>query len=440
MDQNIKRFPVLAKFNHSVQESVEYSISIIQVTGIVGLFGFPGYYYTWTYLFPQPYESIVLRSIGFVFCMGLALSPYWPSSWHNFFAYYWYISLSYCVPFFFTLMLFKNNFSTVWLLSNIGSIFLIIIALEWRIACSCYFTVSCLAWFTYYWENGSNPSNVLNMVEYLPTFLFVLIPSVMMMYHRMAFKEKEKLEALQVVSGSMAHELRTPLGAIGNSALAIKTHFSTLVDAYHLAARSGLAIKPISALHLHYLPSSVEIIEKEVAYSHMVIDMLLQNAQKDQISVETFEIQSISHSIDEAIKRFTSDEDLKEMIHWNKDENQDFTFLGSDILMSHVLFNLLKNAAYFVRKAGKGKIELWTEIQGNLNQLHFKDTGMGIEPTVLKNIFTPFYTTVRSGTGVGLSFCKKVMQSFDGDISCHSKASIYTEFVLTFPKVKNQVA
>ncbi len=48
--------------------------------------------------------------------------------------------------------------------------------------------------------------------------------------------------------------------------------------------------------------------------------------------------------------------------------------------MVHVLFNLLKNALYYIaadpRK--KGKIEIWLEKKGRINQLHFKDTGTGI--------------------------------------------------------------
>ena len=102
--------------------------------------------------------------------------------------------------------------------------------------------------------------------------------------------------------------------------------------------------------------------------------------------------------------------------------------------MNHILFNLLKNASYFIKKAGEGNIKIWTGTQGPTIELHFKDTGTGIEPQVLKHIFTPFYITQDNGTGVGLSFCKNVIQSFNGDIVCRSEVSRYTEFVLTFPK------
>ncbi|WP_410521703.1 ATP-binding protein [Candidatus Tisiphia endosymbiont of Oplodontha viridula] len=45
----------------------------------------------------------------------------------------------------------------------------------------------------------------------------------------------------------------------------------------------------------------------------------------------------------------------------------------------------------------------------------------------------PFYTRRANGIGLGLSFCKKIMLSFGGDISCISEEGQYTEFQLNFP-------
>ena len=98
--------------------------------------------------------------------------------------------------------------------------------------------------------------------------------------------------------------------------------------------------------------------------------------------------------------------------------------------------NLLKNAFYFIDKAGKGEIYIWAEINKNKSLLHFKDTAQGIEPEVLPKIFNQFFTyETNRGTGIGLSFCKIVMQSHHGNIECYSKFGEFTEFVLSFPKI-----
>nr|WP_231879297.1 ATP-binding protein [Collimonas arenae] len=70
--------------------------------------------------------------------------------------------------------------------------------------------------------------------------------------------------------------------------------------------------------------------------------------------------------------------------------------------------------------------------------MHFTDTGAGIPQEALPNIFDGFFTTKNSGgTGVGLTFCHRVMVSFGGRIRCDSVAGQYTTFTLEFPRVDN---
>ncbi|MBA8667975.1 HAMP domain-containing histidine kinase [Holosporaceae bacterium 'Namur'] len=54
----------------------------------------------------------------------------------------------------------------------------------------------------------------------------------------------------------------------------------------------------------------------------------------------------------------------------------------------------------------------------------------------LPYIFDKFYSKSKSGTGIGLAFCKMIMQDMGGYIECKSRVGKYTEFILTFPKAK----
>lgn len=110
-------------------------------------------------------------------------------------------------------------------------------------------------------------------------------------------------------------------------------------------------------------------------------------------------------------------------------------FKGDELLIIHVLFNLLKNAIYYVRAAGKGNISIRIENGDKYNFLYFKDTGQGINAKVLPHIFERFFSRTYHGTGIGLAYCKLVMQNLDGDITCRSKEFEYTEFKLSFPKI-----
>jgi two-component system CAI-1 autoinducer sensor kinase/phosphatase CqsS len=121
---------------------------------------------------------------------------------------------------------------------------------------------------------------------------------------------------------------------------------------------------------------------------------------------------------------------------WNN--GADFKFLGIELLMVHVLFNLIKNSLYYIAKAGKGRIFISVDKSPSGNLLIFRDTGSGVPPEILPNIFTQFYSWSpdndnRVGAGIGLAFCRSVMTSFNGSIHCKSQLGEYTEFTLTFP-------
>lgn len=89
---------------------------------------------------------------------------------------------------------------------------------------------------------------------------------------------------------------------------------------------------------------------------------------------------------------------------------------------------------YYIKDAGKGNIKIWLETNENFNQLHFKDTGKGISKDFLPKIFDSFTTKTYHGSGIGLPFCKMVMQSYGGKIVCNSIEGECTEFILNFPK------
>jgi signal transduction histidine kinase len=75
-------------------------------------------------------------------------------------------------------------------------------------------------------------------------------------------------------------------------------------------------------------------------------------------------------------------------------------------------------------------------------EIEVSDTGEGIEPTDLKNIFDSFFTTKinksssseYSGAGLGLAFCKKIIAEHEGLISVESRPAKGSKFKITLPK------
>ena len=85
-----------------------------------------------------------------------------------------------------------------------------------------------------------------------------------------------------------------------------------------------------------------------------------------------------------------------------------------------VLINLIKNASESVEEKDQGKIELRAYQKNGQRFIAVKDNGRGIVPEALEKIFIPFYTTKKTGQGIGLSLSKQILQMHGGDLTAHS--------------------
>jgi PAS domain S-box-containing protein len=241
-----------------------------------------------------------------------------------------------------------------------------------------------------------------------------------------------KLKGMTIVSASIAHELRTPLGALKNIATGIQQLTPKLIAVYRAAISSHLNIPYISATHLQLCQDLIPQFDVKVNECNHIIDMLLSNLELIQnTQKKPKQLCSARNCIRQALTQYIFPPNAPKVI-WN--EESDFNFYGNPRLLIHVLFNLLKNAIYFIRKAGKGCIQIWIQKTKAYNAIHFKDTGLGVLPENLPHLFDPFFTagTIK-GTGIGLAFCDLSLQLLGGSISCQSQWRKYTEFTLTFP-------
>lgn len=243
----------------------------------------------------------------------------------------------------------------------------------------------------------------------------------------------EKMQAMKTLAASIAHELRTPLRTIDSASAGIKTYFPLVLEAYKLAKKEKLPVPKIDPSHFKALLSSCDLIVSEVEEAFTIINMLLTNLSEgaDPTTNMEFKTYFIKDCIDKAIQRYPFDMDEEGLVSCLSVPN--FKFKGNDLLIVHILFNLLKNALYQIKAARRGSIVIWTELAKDFNRLHFKDTAKGIPSDALPYIFDQFFTNTYHGTGIGLAFCRMVMEKIGGRIACESKEGEYAEFILYFP-------
>jgi signal transduction histidine kinase len=101
-------------------------------------------------------------------------------------------------------------------------------------------------------------------------------------------------------------------------------------------------------------------------------------------------------------------------------------------MIEQVLINLVKNAI----EACQGKADAQVEIYGRYSLqaviIEVIDNGPGIIKEALDKVFVPFFTTKKSGSGIGLSLSRQIMQMHDGSLSVESQPEIKTTFTLRF--------
>jgi two-component system nitrogen regulation sensor histidine kinase NtrY len=102
-------------------------------------------------------------------------------------------------------------------------------------------------------------------------------------------------------------------------------------------------------------------------------------------------------------------------------------------LIEQVLINLMVNAVEAVKDRENPRLTLSAEIQSNNKTLvKVMDNGMGMPPELLDKIFIPFFSTRKSGSGIGLSLCKQIMLLHKGNIQVQSTNGVGSAFILQF--------
>lgn len=426
---------LIEHLRNATVESAHLSRYNAPMIGLLGVILLPAYYFVWTDIFPQPYESLPLRLIGAALCVPLIVANHWPARLQRFFPAYWLVAMTYIFPFMFTYLLLRNDLSLIWSMSTIAACFMLILAVyDWLLALLLTVLGALLAWLAFMLgDSTALPPG--EYVQQLMVYAFAIVVGSVFNHTALLVKE-EKLAAYSAVGSNIAHELRTPLLGIRAAVAGISHHLPDMLDAYDKALAAGLPVNRIRPARLESLRDATARIEEEITYSNTVIEMLLVSAGHTTLRRDGFAIHSANQTIEQALVRYPFNSAHEhELLHWEKGE--DFDYFGSDILVMHVLFNLIKNALHSVLATEGARITLDTRRGSDNNTIRVQDTGKGISPKDMPHIFEHFYSSksIGQGAGVGLAFCKLAMESMSGNIGCTSTVGERTTFTLGFPEI-----
>jgi len=408
----------------------------IAAIGWFGAIGFPLYYVIWAYLVPQPYEELTSRLIGAALCLGLALSKFWPRQIRGFLPAYWYLSAFYALPFFFNYMLFRNDFSVIWLLSTLIGVVLLVLLVDWASSLMLFAGGVAAAGILAQVNAGVGFEIYERYVEYLPIFLFALIAGSVFNY-KSELLRRERLKAAHQFGDNLARELRPSLMGVRAGILGLEKFMPELVRAYQTARNSGLPVPRIETRELIALEGAVGRIRKDVEHATTLFDMVATDGDKAVIDPQGFRVASIADTVDQALASypFRSDKDRGRIV-WKRDG--DFAYLGNDGLMNRALLMILKNSLYGLGRAGQGDITILIGTGAEENYLFVRQTGSGIPAGQIAGLFdgnSKFLDPTLASSG-GLAFCRTVLEAMGGEIYCRSELGRFTEYQLRFPAVR----
>jgi signal transduction histidine kinase len=219
-----------------------------------------------------------------------------------------------------------------------------------------------------------------------------------------------KLAAIGRLTSGVAHEVRNPLNAMVLQIEVLKAKLGDRAE----------QVKP-----------NLDVLGSEVRRLDRVVRTFLDFARP----VELHPVETGVEELVEEVFRTAQPEAGKYHVSLVQERNGALTVRVDRDLMKQVLLNLVLNGCQAMPQGG----ELRVSSRAVAQQVEIKiaDSGVGIPPEARPKIFSLYYTTKPSGTGVGLAMSYRIVQLHDGSIDFSSDVSQGTTFRITLPGGKS---
>ncbi|MDN3688526.1 sensor histidine kinase [Cyclobacterium jeungdonense] len=239
--------------------------------------------------------------------------------------------------------------------------------------------------------------------------------------------QKNELKAWQNLTKVLRHEIMnsmTPIASLANS-------LGTIVEEDVEEIPQGLVLKKDSYLDLS--EGLATISRRSIG----LVDFV--NAYRDytnipQPKLKLFKVSALFEHICVLMK-----EDLSASRISLKAQCDpiDLSVRADREMIQMILINLIKNAKEAMEKATNRTIELRAGKNSHaIPMIQVTDFGEGIVPEAIERIFVPFYTTKKSGSGIGLAISRQIMHLHQGSLEVTSSPLEMTTFTLLFGPAK----
>ena len=242
----------------------------------------------------------------------------------------------------------------------------------------------------------------------------------------------ERLAELGRLTGGLAHEIKNPLSTVGLNIQLLQEDLAEMGD----------DATPQQVEKIGRVSRRLDSLSRETQRLRDILEDFLQYAGRIRLNrVPT----NINHLLGELVDFFEpqaqgSHVNLRPQLTASPEEIS----IDADLVKQAVL-NLLLNACQAMNEArdnnkpsgGNDELIIRTENKKTAGQneilIHVIDTGPGIEKEKIDSVFAPYFSSKKSGSGLGLPTSRRIIEEHGGTMTVHSEQGRGTDFTITLP-------
>lgn len=227
--------------------------------------------------------------------------------------------------------------------------------------------------------------------------------------------ESEKIQAVQSLAAGVAHEIGNPLNSLN-------IHLQVIERKVKKRADPQLASE---------LLESLEITRNEIKRLDFIVEKFLNAVRPTKPILEATDLNEL---LNEALN-FIGPEVADRRISITLNLTDDLPILQLDRdQMKQVFYNLIRNSSQAI--GSDGELTVRTGFDDENVFITFADNGPGIAADKVSRVFEPYYTTKKTGSGLGLMIVHRIVHEHGGEIQFSSREGIGTEVTIFLPRAE----
>jgi len=228
-------------------------------------------------------------------------------------------------------------------------------------------------------------------------------------------QSRDEVGQLSKMTGELAHEMKNPLSTI-------KLNLRLVSEDLRETARDA------GEARMNRTVRKLDIISKEADRLEQILNGFLRYVDRSDLQLAAVDLNEL---VDDMVDFFFAQAQSHSITMRRDLDNRPLICKVDQDMLKQVVLNLFINAQQAMTDGGE--LIVRTRPAGKRAKIQISDTGEGIAPDRLQNIFSPYYSSRSAGTGLGLPIAKKVIERHGGVLDVNSEPGRGTMFTIELP-------